>query len=222
MVLAPEVGSRGPGSLAPGPSPGQNAAVDFLLAHWPQALILLALAAFGSYVAIVAREVGDESPERPKPAGRAAAAKGSTPAPARPAVRSSAAKKPVIRPAVGAVAASASPSPARADRLADHRGLLDAVLDGPDYRRRSAARALGVALAGTRAADAVAVLADAIRNEEYGFTVRAEAYCALRQVADSKLPWEEEVAVRKGFPQGADLDWVADVEDAICPPAEPS
>lgn len=189
---------------------------------WPYAALVGALLLFGGYLAMVLR--GDGALEQPPEQVRERMARERTQAlrrrlsgEAKPAGSKKvqrpppAGGRPRIRPAVGTVgSASAAPGVSARD------GLLDALADGPDYRRRSAARGLSVPFAGTRDPRVVAALADAVRNEEFGFTVRAEAYCAMRAVMGQHLEWKDEVEVRRGFPDGADFEWVEAAEQDAC------
>ena len=197
---------------------------------WPYAAMTGVLLLFGLYLAVVLRGADDldELPDavRQRLARRRVAAVRSLrdqavrrAAPPPPAAASPAAlpvdrSRPTIRPARGTVAT------APALRGAGGRDeLIGTLAEGPDYRRRSAARALSVPFAGTRDPAVVEALADAVRNDEFGFTVRSEAYCALRAVMGQHLEWEDEVEVRRGFPVGADFDWVEAAQRDACAPS---
>lgn len=187
---------------------------------WPFAVLVGVLVLFGAYLAVVLRQEGDlERPPEPVRDAlarrrtdavrrwRAGADEAPAPEPAAPPTDD----RPRIRPAEGTVATSSFSS-----GISGRDELLGVLATGPDYRRRSAARALSVPFAGTRDPTVVAALADAVRNEEVGFTVRAEAYCALRAVMGQHLEPKDEVEVRRGFPAGADLDWVEAAERDAC------
>ena len=184
--------------------------------------LVVALILFGVYLAVVLRD--DPDLERPPEAVRDELARRRTgavprrlsgaPPKAEPVRPAPAGGRPRIRPAAGTVSSvSAAAGGAGRDEL------LVALEDGPDYRRRSAARALSIPFAGTRDARVVAALAGAVRDEEFGYTVRAEAYCSLRAVMGQHLEWKDEVEVRRGFPDGADFDWVDAAERDCCAPS---
>jgi hypothetical protein len=193
---------------------------------WPYAALTGALLVFGIYLLVVLRgadDLGRTSREVRERLARQragalrglrdrAVARGAPSEPA-PAPVTQNRRAPTIRAAQGTVATASA-----LRGVSGRDELIRTLAEGPDYRRRSAARALSVPFAGTRDPVVVAALADTIRNDEFGFTVRAEAYCALRAVMGQHLEWKEEVEVRRGFPDGADFGWVEDAERDACAP----
>ena len=119
---------------------------------------------------------------------------------------------PVIRPPEGAVAAGTRAEP---EALADveESGMLRLLEDGPDFQREAAARALTVPFASTGEPQILLALGRVVLRDDCGISARAVAYCAMRTVAGSGLSWDDEVALRQDFPEGADLDWVGEVMD---------
>ena len=101
------------------------------------------------------------------------------------------------------------------DQRTETSGLLRVLEAGPDFQRQAAARALSIPFAGTSDPAVLLALLDVMDREDCGSGARAEAYCALRVVADQELPWEDEVKVRQGFPEGVDLEWLAVLRAAL-------
>ncbi len=130
----------------------------------------------------------------------------------RQELASAPARPPVLRPPEGAVAAGVRAQP---EALADveESGMLRLLEDGPDFQREAAARALTVPFASTGHPEILGALGRVVLRDDCGVSARATAYCAMRTVAGSGLSWDDEVATRQDFPEGADLDWVVEVMD---------
>jgi len=146
--------------------------------------------------------------ERPRPGLADEVERSRTRAASRTAARQTHARAPkappAFRPPPGAVSAPTAGE--------DPSGLLRVLEDGPAFQRQAAAKALSVPFAGSCDPKVARALSELVRRSDVTASARAEAYCSLRVVMGKDLAWEEEVAVRRDFAAGADLDWLEGVE----------
>ena len=130
-----------------------------------------------------------------------------------PAVRPPPRPEPVLAPPSGGTVATAGR--AGSVESAEAQGLLASLRDGPDFQRPAAARALSLAFTGTAQPQICRALLDALADESLPVPARVESYLALIQVFGDELEWDNEVTVRRDFPEGVDPDRVLRWEDRL-------
>ncbi|GEM_PF-3197807 len=192
-----------PGDLPPGAGSLAVALVGYAALLWTTGVLVAA--GEGAWA--------PPEPVRPasKAAPRAAPKATATPKP-KPAPKSS---LPTVRP-VGAVAAGAARGGGSAPEV-ERDGLLRVLSLGPDFQTSAAAKGLAVAWAGTRDAATMDGLIDVLRREDVSRAARAEVWIALVTVDDAAPPWDDQVEVRRTFPDGVDWDRVDALDAEIHP-----